>query len=414
MSVSINNFHVGQIVDDMTIERVYRDETGQPKVDVLCNVCGNRKSVFLYRVKKGTFFHSAACDKMPISQRCPVGTIIGDMTVIDHVQREYGRRVDIKLKCNVCGKEKISQYGNILKGEGVTSHAYCDRGEYNNYNGLSTQHRRLYNIWKLMISRIYNTKDENYYRYGGAGLTTDYNDFMDFLNELGPSYYEHIIRYGEADTTIDRINNNLGYVRGNIRWATKKEQSQNRKCMENNYFLAKSPEGQLYLSNNQSRFASDHHINRGNMSGLLNQCDSSQAKTVGGWTFSKMNNPAFFPMGDYIIDETVNLNGEPMMETIRNYALGGMHTGAAPMPVQTTPVNSGKRIPIEERFPVGMIVEDMTIAGYHLTPTSNNSNRKDLLVKCNVCGSTKTIQVGNLMNNKHCCSHKTCSYVKRI
>lgn len=42
------------------------------------------------------------------------------------------------------------------------------------------------------------------------------------------SYLEHVEKFGENETSIDRIDNLLGYYKNNCRWATKKEQSLNR------------------------------------------------------------------------------------------------------------------------------------------------------------------------------------------
>ena len=45
------------------------------------------------------------------------------------------------------------------------------------------------------------------------------SSFECFYDEIGPSPSEK--------HTVDRINNNLGYKHGNVRWATKKEQANN-------------------------------------------------------------------------------------------------------------------------------------------------------------------------------------------
>lgn len=43
------------------------------------------------------------------------------------------------------------------------------------------------------------------------------------------SYKEHCEKYWEKDTTIDRIDRNWNYCKENCRWATYKEQADNKK-----------------------------------------------------------------------------------------------------------------------------------------------------------------------------------------
>ena len=42
------------------------------------------------------------------------------------------------------------------------------------------------------------------------------------------SYLEHVEKYWEKETTIDRIDVNWNYCKENCKWSTNKEQSQNK------------------------------------------------------------------------------------------------------------------------------------------------------------------------------------------
>ena len=80
-----------------------------------------------------------------------------------------------------------------------------------------------YEIWAGVRKRVNNPKDKLYPYYGGRGISYDprWEDFSVFLADVGcrPS----------SDHSLDRIDNNKGYFPDNVRWATRKEQSCNRR-----------------------------------------------------------------------------------------------------------------------------------------------------------------------------------------
>lgn len=91
------------------------------------------------------------------------------------------------------------------------------------YHGM--QDTPVYNSWRKIKERCYNKNDVSYPNYGGCGVTMSdelRDSFMDFYKYIGDPPDDGN-RY-----SIDRISNDSGYVKGNIRWATSHEQARNK------------------------------------------------------------------------------------------------------------------------------------------------------------------------------------------
>lgn len=81
-----------------------------------------------------------------------------------------------------------------------------------------------YSIWNNMKNRCYNKKVPNYSNYGGRGIRVSkswYNSFVQFYKDMG--------KVPKGDTSIERINNDIGYCKSNCKWATRTEQNNNRR-----------------------------------------------------------------------------------------------------------------------------------------------------------------------------------------
>jgi hypothetical protein len=84
-------------------------------------------------------------------------------------------------------------------------------------------------VWKSIKARCLRKTDQSYPRYGGrgVGLCKDWESFENFKNDMYKEYLQHVKDNGKNNTSIERIDNDKGYSRGNCKWATNAEQSRN-------------------------------------------------------------------------------------------------------------------------------------------------------------------------------------------
>ncbi len=83
----------------------------------------------------------------------------------------------------------------------------------------------LHNTWRRILNRCHNTKSADYKDYGGRGIRVHQawiDSFQAFAEYVGPR--------PASGYSIDRYPNNDGnYEPGNVRWATAKDQANNRR-----------------------------------------------------------------------------------------------------------------------------------------------------------------------------------------
>ena len=98
---------------------------------------------------------------------------------------------------------------------------------------------REYWVWKAMNARCYNPNSRQYKDWGGRGISvhsTWRRDAALSMKENYPKYLAYkkyiddVLGPRPSDShSVDRINNNGNYEPGNLRWATKEEQANNKR-----------------------------------------------------------------------------------------------------------------------------------------------------------------------------------------
>jgi len=144
------------------------------------------------------------------------------------------------FKCD-CGNERIVRLGTVLSG--LTKSCGCKKYKPRSSSithGMSTT--RFYRIWFGMKDRCSRKKNTDYKHYGGRGIKVceRWQKFENFYEDMYFKYGVHENKFGEVDTSIDRINCNGNYEPSNCRWATLSEQKRNARSNINITYKGKT------------------------------------------------------------------------------------------------------------------------------------------------------------------------------
>lgn len=160
------------------------------------------------------------------------GRRFGRLVVLEESGRDHKNRITWRCLCD-CGEE-TSVLGSRLRIDHTTSCGCVQRERNQKFGDLMLDKHVTHGLsrtpthksWDAMMQRCTNTNHEAYGRYGGAGIGVCERwstSFETFAEDMG-------IR--PEGTTLERIDNDLGYEPENCRWATWVEQGRHRSSVK--------------------------------------------------------------------------------------------------------------------------------------------------------------------------------------
>lgn len=148
------------------------------------------------------------------------GQSFGKLTAVRKEGRDSHGAILWLCECE-CGQTTIVDGSRLVRG--LVRSCGCMMGHRT--HGMSNT--KIYKEWEGMKKRCYTPSEQSFRLYGGRGIEVCdkwRNDFRTFYDDVST-----LAHFDEPGYSLDRINNSGNYEPGNVRWADKFTQANNKR-----------------------------------------------------------------------------------------------------------------------------------------------------------------------------------------
>lgn len=157
---------------------------------------------------------------MPAKRDLIGSTINGFIFLRELSERTSSRKIQYECICPSCQQTCIVVGNNVLNGNTTQ----CQTCKYLKAKKHGMSDEKIYSVWAAMKWRCNSPNTE--YNNRGIDYSKDWEQFEDFLKDMGCSYVEGL--------SLERIDNDGNYCKDNCKWATNQEQILNRRKPKGN------------------------------------------------------------------------------------------------------------------------------------------------------------------------------------